>query len=77
MNFEGIEEGALKALIHDINGQLFLIRGHSEIARIAPQKEQREMSLQQIVDSADKVELLMRELRAELGFPQAVETQGA
>jgi len=64
------EKNALRGLIHDINGQLFLIRGHCEIAKITSESEQRIKSIEQINDGANQVERLMRDLRTELGFPK-------
>lgn len=71
------EEKTLRSLIHDINGQLFLIRGHCEIAKITPKEDQREKSLEQIQGGTNEIERLVRDLRVELGFPKVVETQQA
>ena len=63
------ETRALRALVHDINGQIFLIRGHTEIARRNDQNTQLNANLHQIQLSTDELERLVRELREQLGFP--------
>lgn len=72
MHADSDEENPLKSLIHDINGQLFLIRGHCEIAKITSMEDQRAKSLDQIAAGTNEVERLIRELRVELGFPKVV-----
>lgn len=74
MNLDGNEEEALRALVHDMNGQLFLIRGHCEIAKRSDSADQKEKCLQQIQSSTDQLERLVREMRAQLGFPKVVQT---
>jgi len=64
------EEGCVRDLIHDINGQLFLIRGHSEIAKNSTSDSERASSLDRIQTAADQLEKLFRKLRTEIGIPR-------
>lgn len=60
------ETERLRKLIHDVNGRLFLIRGHVEIARRTDCPEQHTKSMDQIKEATDDLERFMRALRADL-----------
>ncbi|MEO0795772.1 MAG: hypothetical protein AAFX93_11440 [Verrucomicrobiota bacterium] len=55
---------AIQALIHDLNGQIFLIRGHAEIAKRSEKMEQRDDSLNKIQEGTDELERLVKAIRA-------------
>lgn len=60
-----VEIQALRKVIHDLNGELFLIRGYADMAmqHVADQEPARR-NLQKMIDRSDHVEALLRELRA-------------
>ncbi len=60
----------MRTLVHDMNGQIFLIRGHCEIIKRAPEGDQMEKSLHQIQAGTNELERIVRELRKQLGFPK-------
>ena len=73
MELDDSEAKSLRDLVHDINGQIFLIRGHVEIAKRSDLPEQQEKCLRQIQASSDELERLMKEMRVELGIPGAIQ----
>lgn len=75
MDLTPAEEETLRSLVHDINGQLFLIRGHCELAKRNRDEEQRAKNLEQIQSGTDELERLVREMRVQLGFPKVLEQE--
>ncbi|GHB90297.1 hypothetical protein GCM10007047_01210 [Cerasicoccus arenae] len=70
MNLTNDEETSLRSIVHDMNGQLFLIRGHCEIAKRCDEAIQLEKSMSQIQCGTNELERLVHELRTHLGFPK-------
>ncbi|WP_269541993.1 histidine kinase dimerization/phospho-acceptor domain-containing protein [Cerasicoccus fimbriatus] len=71
MNLSDNEENSFRSLVHDLNGQIFLIRGHCEILKRTQDESQTEKSIQQIQQGTDRLESIVRDLRENLGFPKA------
>jgi len=68
MEMTPAENKNMRDLVHDINGQIFLIRGYAELANEAEDSSQRQSNLAEIQAAADELEALFRKLRIDLGL---------
>ncbi len=63
---ESIPHGSMRQLIHDINGQIFLVRGNAELIEMTTQDQStREKSLK-LIAACDKLADLAQQLQSQV-----------